>query len=222
MLYGGKLMARVSFDEFTKLATIGDATSPASHQLQAGDILLHHRHSGDDGWPTGPLDPFHCSIVQLFARLPRLYDSMPADGVREKQLREMHDDCVVFRPQGNQATQDAGEKAGDLADKLHTAGVGYSDFLYGEGRALGTVLASKKFTAGTRARLEKYRKHGKPKNAICSEFVILCYQLALTEGDTHFFDIDGKYTTPHGLESYLLHHNANWLLAGKVIGQPDT
>ena len=140
-------MARVSFDDFTNLAIIGEATRPAAHQLQAGDILLHERHSGDDGWPTGPRHPHHCSIVKLEA-LPRLFDSMPAEGVRAKNLRDMHDDCVVFRPQGNQATQDAGAKAGDMADTLYQAGVGYSDFLYGEGRALTSLLASKKFTAG--------------------------------------------------------------------------
>jgi hypothetical protein len=217
-------MATVSEVVFNQLTLIGDAgDASVALGLQAGDILMHHRHHGDTSWPMGVRHPHHCSIVDTEDGSTYLYDSMPGEGLRKKLFGLLHDDCVVFRPKGNEVAKDSAVKAGEEAALLysgHKTGYGDKDYFQGCGRALGCVLASKKFTAGSQARLDKYIKRGYPKNAICSELVILCYQMTLAQGDTYFIDIDGKYTTPHGLESYLLHHAGNWELAGKVIGKP--
>jgi hypothetical protein len=216
-------MAQVSEAEFNQLTLIGDAgDASVALGLRAGDILMHHRHHGDTSWPTGIRHPHHCSIVDTEDGETHLYDSMPGDGLRKKDFGELHDDCVVFRPKGNEVAESSAAEAGTQAALLyscHQVGYGDKDYFQGCGRALGCLLARKKFSAGTRARLNKYIDRGYPKNAICSELVILCYQMPLSKGNTHFINIDGKYTTPHGLESYLLHHPSNWELAGKLLGK---
>jgi hypothetical protein len=133
------------------------------------------------------------------------------------------DQCAVFRPLTDAGSAGVGAAAANRAAMMLTAGTGYSDSLFGVGRAVGSVFASHKFDAGARQRLAKYtaRASGSPKNVFCSEYVILCYQMAcgdlgLPQTAAHFPNRDAKYTTPWDLEAYLLKYAAVWQLLGGV------
>jgi hypothetical protein len=212
-------MTHVTSQQFATLPVIADATlMDAKPGLQSGDILIHHRHSGK-GWEDRP---FHASTVAILTDnneiRTKMYDSLPQDGVRRKEWPSFYDDCVVFRPYGA-GGDDAGAEAGLQADAFYNARVGYSDGLFGIGRAIGCGIGSRKFGNSARARLAKYKARATPvpKNCVCSEYVVLCYQMALKEGDAHFFQLDAKYTTPGVLESFLM-NSVNWHMVGAVRG----
>lgn len=213
-------MSHVTSQQFTTLPVIADANQQGVQPgFQSGDILIHHRHTGKS-WEN---NAFHASTVAIQTdsgfTLALMYDSLPGDGVRYKPWGAFHDDCAVFRAAGAGGAN-AGAEAGLQADAFRAAGVGYSDGFFGVGRAIGCGLGSKKFGKGARARLAKYkgRAVAVPKNCVCSEYVILCYQMALTEADTHFIKLDAKYTTPWGLEHFLM-NSVNWTLVGVVKGR---
>lgn len=214
-------MAHVTQTQFAGLPLVVDANALGTGSgLQSGDILIHHRHVGG-GWDD---KAFHASTVAIQTDIDFtmviLYDSMPGFGVRSKFWPQFHDDCSVFRPAGAGGPA-AGAAAGLQAEAFRAAGVGYSSGFFGVGRAILCGIGSKKFGSGAKARLQKY--HGRdrpvPKNCVCSEYVVLCYQLALAEGDDHFIKLDAKYTTPWDLESYLL-ASPHWTLAGAAKGKP--
>jgi hypothetical protein len=214
-------MAHVTQAQFAALPVVADANlaGPAPG-LQSGDILIHHKHSGTGAWDN---KGFHASTVAIQTTIDFtaviLYDSMGGVGIRSKMWPDFHDECTVFRPWGVGTPADAGAAAGLQAEAFRAAGVGYSSF--GVGRAILCGLGGKKFGTGAKGRLTKY--HGRttpvPKNCVCSEFVVLCYQMALAEGDDHFIKLDAKFTTPWNLLSYLL-KNIHWTLVGAAKGRP--
>ena len=213
-------MANVTQTQFAALPIVADANQPfAANGLQSGDILIHHKHSGTGAWDN---KGFHASIVAIPTDIDftmvKLYDSMGGVGIRSKMLPELHDECTVFRPWGFGIPADAGAAAGLEAEVFRGAGVGYSSF--GVGRAILCGVGGKKFGTGAKGRLTKY--HGRttpvPKNCVCSEFVVLCYQMALDEGDDHFIKLDAKFTTPWNLLSYLL-KDIHWQLVGRAKGR---
>jgi len=217
-------MAYVTQDQFAALDVIADATlTGEAPRFQSGDILIHHQHSGT----TGAYDKkgFHVSTVSILTDIGvtfwKMIDSMGGVGIRYKYWPTFHDDCTVFRPIGVGNPEADGAAAAFQAETFLSAGVGYSSF--GVGRAIRAGLGGKlfpKFGSGAQARLAKY--HGRetpvPKNCICSEFVVLCYQMAPAEACGHFINLDAKYTTPWGLLSYLL-KDINWRLVGRVQGK---
>lgn len=103
---------------------------------------------------------------------------------------------------------------------------------YGVSRAIfKSWTGSSTFGSGAQGRLKKYRERlklndvgsaagAKPvpivKNVFCSEFVILCYQLALSEEHPLFIKLDGLHTLPSGLKTYLDRNSSAWRLVGEV------
>jgi hypothetical protein len=103
---------------------------------------------------------------------------------------------------------------------------------YGVARAIfKSWTGSSTFGSGAQARLKKYRerlqlndtaagKGGKTipivKHVFCSEFVILCYQLALGEDHPLFIKLDGLHTLPGGLKTYLDGKSDTWRQVGEV------
>ena len=77
-------------------------------------------------------------------------------------------------------------------------------------------------------RLSKYTfRYNNPNittiaNLYCSEFVILCYQIASMEGDTinssskYFINLDGKHSLPKDLRNWLLNRQGFWSMAGTL------
>lgn len=103
---------------------------------------------------------------------------------------------------------------------------------YGVARAIfKSWTGSSAFGSGAQGRLKKYRerlklndaaagKDGKTipivKHVFCSEFVILCYQLALGEDHPLFIKLDGLHTLPSGLKTYLDGKSDAWRQVGEV------
>jgi hypothetical protein len=186
----------------------------AAGLLKPGDILMHHAHAGGQ-WQR---NPFHCSIVGSDGEV---WDSLPQDGVRWKKLSVFVDEAVVIRPVPDAATTNipaaAAKKAAAMKDVT-----GYGDKVLGtdKWRAATSVLGSHTFDAGAAKRLNKYHTVRLPKNVFCSEYVILCYQLACKENglDQHaalFPNRDARYTIPSDLEAYLQKYNAHWHVEGE-------
>jgi hypothetical protein len=211
----------VNQNQFNALTVLADAnqqgTPPA---LQSGDILISHRHAGTKKWED---KAFHASTIVIKtshdSTQVRLYESMPQDGVRSIPWTDLDDDCTVFRPWGVGSPEEAAASAALQAVAFREAGVGYSD--HGVGRAILCGVGKKTFGEGARKRLEKYQKSARhaPKNCVCSEYVVLCYQMALNIDHRQFIKLDAKFTTPWNLEDYLM-NNINWTLAGAFKGKP--
>ncbi|MBX3206573.1 MAG: hypothetical protein KF764_15985 [Labilithrix sp.] len=99
---------------------------------------------------------------------------------------------------------------------------------YGKARAgLKSWTGSSSFGSGARERLAKYRtRMAVPfedsaeaivKNVFCSEFVVLCYQLASAdENGRHFIKLDAKHTLPKNLRAYLQNDLAYWEHIGQL------
>jgi hypothetical protein len=185
--------------------------------LQPGDILIHHRHGLNGAWE---LMAFHCSIVGFPDQgMATVIDSLPAQGVRRKPTVLITDGCVVFRPIIPPGVADVANAAATRAMMMVAATTQYGD--HGITRAAGGLFVSSSFGAGAQTRLNKYhaKASGSPKNAYCSELVILCYQLGcmdlnLHHGAAHFPNRDAKFTTPWDLEAYLLKHHQAWQNVG--------
>lgn len=101
---------------------------------------------------------------------------------------------------------------------------------YGFGRAgLLSWTGTSSFGISAKGRLLKYlaklkmNQHLHITNLYCSEFAVLCYQLAC-EGDEKskiFIDLDGKHTLPKDLRNWLLNRcnpQGKWQLAGELTG----
>lgn len=103
---------------------------------------------------------------------------------------------------------------------------------YGVARAaFKSWTGSSDFGGGAQGRLNKYRERlrlndtaagagGKTvpivKHVFCSEFVILCVQLALSEEHPLFIKLDGLHTLPSGLKKYFDRNPEKWRLIGEV------
>ncbi|MBR0656416.1 hypothetical protein [Plastoroseomonas arctica] len=55
---------------------------------------------------------------------------------------------------------------------------------------------------------------GKPANLVCSQFVVLAMQIALGEKHVSFIKLDGRYTLPKTLRSYLVGAGSGWRAVG--------
>lgn len=96
--------------------------------------------------------------------------------------------------------------------------VGFSDAPWKGFRLAVASLGSCAFGSGARGRLEKYqgRTHLAPTNVVCSEMVILAYQLFVIEEDESkgFIKLDGKHSIPENLAVYL-YESPHWELVGR-------
>jgi hypothetical protein len=216
----------MSFTEsaFSALPVIADANQRDSRPaLQSGDILISHRHAGKEKWDN---KAYHASTIVIpsghDSTEVRLYESHPdSHGVRSLPWTVLDDDCTVFRPWGP-GSVDAAAAAALKAAALCQARVGYSSHFVGVGRGILCGVGGPKYGDGARERLMKYhgRESGAPKNCVCSEYVVLCYQLALGEAHPYFIRLDAKHTAPWDLEDYLLGKiGVNWMLAGAAKGK---
>ncbi|GAA4650023.1 hypothetical protein GCM10023116_23060 [Kistimonas scapharcae] len=102
--------------------------------------------------------------------------------------------------------------------------VGYSSARWQTYRGVASAFGTSTFGSGARARLSKYRSRtgNTPKNVICSEMVILAYQLSVDVEDEQsgFINLDAKHSTPGTLASYL-YHNPHWQLVGSICMYGD-
>lgn len=95
---------------------------------------------------------------------------------------------------------------------------------YGTSRACFAWAGSTTFGNGAFERLAKYKQRlnsgehqGVVKNVFCSEFVILCYQLALvdlaqktSQSSSYFIELDAKHSYPKHLREYLRKNPTLW------------
>jgi hypothetical protein len=95
---------------------------------------------------------------------------------------------------------------------------------YGKSRAFfGSWTGTGTYGESAKQRLITYRlrlslkgDHAIVKNVYCSEFVVLCYQLACEDDNSrHFIKLDAKHTLPKNLRAYLDNDKAYWELAGE-------
>jgi hypothetical protein len=103
-----------------------------------------------------------------------------------------------------------GYRAAQIAEGWANSNVKYTglsinSYSWGQWRAVFAKLGSSKFENNAKNRLKKYRKRQNfaPKNMICSELVILSYQLSGNLGDGYFIEVDAKHATPPVIEAYL-------------------
>lgn len=99
---------------------------------------------------------------------------------------------------------------------------------YGMARAvLKSWSRSSKFSTKASDRLAKYRDRmanhqgniAIVKNVYCSEFVVLCYQLACAnEDDPRFINKNAKHTLPLQLKAWLDKNPTNWTRVGVTPG----
>ena len=145
------------------------------------------------------------------------FDSCPGhNGVSSRTMNKFGDLAVVFRPTAKPVYGDA---AGQLAVQM-CGQVGYSSGVAGMGRALRVPFHTAAYTNKTAARLLKYDNRGqRPRNVICTELCVICYQLAIgNPHDPYLPRLDGKFLHPGELESYFLQNATYWSLVGKVTG----
>ncbi|CAO3415764.1 hypothetical protein [Azospirillum endophyticum] len=95
---------------------------------------------------------------------------------------------------------------------------------YGTARAVFAWAGSTSFGTGAFGRLQKYKERlshtehqGVVKNVFCSEFVILCYQLAFMDDaqktrqtNPLFINLDAKHSYPKHLREYLRKNSTHW------------
>ncbi len=132
--------------------------------------------------------------------------------------------AFVYRPNG--LTHGAARKLTTIATEIKEGAQ------YGAARAIfKSWTGSSAFGSGAQGRLKKYRERLKlndtaassgrktvpvVKHVFCSEFVILCYQLALGEEHPLFIKLDGMHTLPSGLKTYLDRNSDSWRLVGEI------
>lgn len=132
----------------------------------------------------------------------------------------------VYRP-----TQITAERLGEL---FRCSEILRESTRYGIARAIfKSIFGTSAFTGSASARLQKYRTRlanftsiaedqGRPfivKNVICSEYVILLFQLsAPDETDPYFINLNAKHTLPMGLERWLRQHTELWQYVGRTTG----
>ena len=192
--------------------------------LQAGDILIHHGDEGKD-WAEGIIGTFHCSILTSpnFRYHSTFTGSDPA-GVRFSHMNGFSDAAAVFRLKDpnfsfySKAAAKIAEKWGTGSNKVGYRG-GKNLFKV-VGHTLNTAIRSSSYGSDAKERLKKYkdRPDCRPKHVICSEFVVLCYQLAMEENSPAYPRIDAKHCSPKYLEDYLM-DSTHWDLIGVAAGE---
>ncbi|MFS2011760.1 hypothetical protein ACCD06_18060 [Azospirillum sp. CT11-132] len=140
----------------------------------------------------------------------------PRDGIKKSDVINMGAGRL-FRPR---AMSDAQAQAvQDTALRLHKASSSY-----GTARAVFAWAGSTGFGTGAFGRLQKYKERlshtehqGAVKNVFCSEFVILCYQLAFLDEaqktrqtNPLFINLDAKHSYPKHLRQYLRTNATVW------------
>jgi hypothetical protein len=90
---------------------------------------------------------------------------------------------------------------------------------YDKLRAVNALFGSACFGSSARERVQtykaRYEREGRgPNHAFCSEFVILCYQIALDFNDPYCPQLDAKHSTPKNLEGSL-NQARGWRLMGR-------
>jgi hypothetical protein len=215
----------VTANDARRLPVVYDARSWTSHQLQAGDILIHHAEKGDR-WKEGLNPTYHVSMVTQASpdRLMRM-DSSPSNspaGVAEKNMNTFPDAATVFRLAPSVGSHQ-GAAAAAIARRWKKE-VGYrggSSVLCFGAHLVNLAFHSSAFQADARARLARYKQRDGylPTAVICSEFAILCYQLAINEGSPGFIHLDAKHTSPHRLEEYLAQNKQEWQLVGVALAR---
>lgn len=121
---------------------------------------------------------------------------------------------------------------GDARKITHVATEIKAGAQYGAARAVfKSWTGSSAFGTNAKERLKKYRERlklndqasasgGKPtavvKHVFCSEFVVLCYQLALGEDHPLFIQLDGMHALPSTLKSYLDRNADKWRMVGEI------
>lgn len=163
----------------------------------------------------------HCAIVigNEKGKNPRLriFHATSA-GMKIDDMGDWSLAADVYRPKD--LKPELAAKLHVIAEKIHQAGTSY-----GATRALFvTGLGSSSFGSGSRERLAKYRERMTLdqqvlKNVVCSEAVVLTYQLACdTENDRHFIKLDAKRTLPKNLRSHLQENATYWGLTPYAAG----
>lgn len=101
---------------------------------------------------------------------------------------------------------------------------------YGTSRAVfKSWSGSSSFGKDAQTRLAKYRERLRlndaggdkisiVKNVFCSEYVILCYQLALADTHPLFIKLDAMHSLPSTLKNHLTKDSANWRMVGEHEG----
>lgn len=188
-------------------------------ECDAGDILISTKGFGHAG----------VGICNLFG------PKKSANGPPGRAVEVMHAvnsgvvegwglKAFIYRP--NNLTHDEARKITTIAGEIKAGAE------YGAARAIfKSWTGSSTFGTGAQGRLKKYRerlklndtaagKGGKTvpivKHVFCSEFVILCYQLALGEDHPLFIKLDGLHTLPSGLKTYLDGKSDVWRMVGEV------
>jgi len=171
--------------------------------IEAGDVLIKLDNS---------FTPTHCALVDRGRE--SLVHSIHA-GVQSGRMPSSR--YAVWRFQGeHQLKFHPGYRAAQIAEGWANSNIGYTgcslnNQSWGQWRAVIAKLGSSKFEKNAKNRLKKYRKRQNfaPKNMICSELVILAYQLSGNLGDGYFIEIDAKHATPPVVEAYL-NKSKNW------------
>jgi hypothetical protein len=114
-----------------------------------------------------------------------------------------------------------GEKIGAIAKELRKR------CEYGKFRAwFESWTGTSAFGPAAKGRLYEYQAKLKMGNGpfitdvYCSEYVILCYQLAAdgNSGSPLFIALDGKHSLPKDLRSWFLQHTSTWTALGELTG----
>jgi hypothetical protein len=174
--------------------------SPTSWQIEKAQTFLTHNTNGGTG------ESYHALIVTHFDNSPLVPTPWMAEAVppsvRRKNMLEWSGAAIVCRLEYDQgAAQLAGQAGFNLA--------GFATKAQNEmTRAVRAIFVPDTYGGSARKRIDKYKgryekdKRG-PNRAFCSEFVILCYQIAMDYDNPYFPKIDAKYLVPKTLEGYL-------------------
>jgi hypothetical protein len=184
--------------------------------LVAGDILINTKRFGHAG--LGVCNCLGRALTTLTSPATRAIDVIHAtnDGIVYGWILKAY----VYRPVG--LTYGEARKIAHIADEIRNG------TQYGGARAVfKSWTGSSAFGKDARTRLAKYRERlamrdtaggNTPivKHVYCSEFVILCYQLALEENHPLFITLDALHTLPSGLKKYLDQNANSWRMVGEI------
>jgi hypothetical protein len=193
--------------------------------LAAGDILITDKPGvGHAGVAVFDTDMFDEGIVTLMrnhgqpVRANAVAHAVMGGGI--EITYGWHQRSKIFRPK----TLDLAfqERIYSVAKEMQAA------TRYGMARAvLKSWSRSSRFSTNAATRLQKYRDRmanhqgnmAIVKNVYCSEFVVLCYQLACAnEDDPRFINKNAKHTLPLQLKAWLDKHSADWKRIGVTPG----
>jgi hypothetical protein len=179
---------------------IYDVTSN-SNRLEVGDILISKKSFG------------HAGIVKISEGTTATIIHAVNAGIKTESVIKFPNNATTYRP--NNLTDGARATLVHTMNRFTLAGEERS-IHYSPGRAVKNWLGRSNFDDDARKRRLKYLSYssGLPKNVICSELVILCYQLAFEPGSQFFISKDAKHTLPNSLENYL--KESHWSCMGNV------